>query len=205
MSNVQGDATEVAASRAVDPNEAWVAFDFETATSERTSACSLGVAVVRGGEIVKTAGWLIRPPANRYDWRNTQIHGLAARDTADAPTFEELWEAEIEPYFDRSRTIAHSAGFDTGVLRATLAHFGLPAPEMEYACSCTMSRRAFPRLADHKLPTVSRHCGVVLDNHHEAVSDAVASGLIAVACSRAVGAPTISEALPLLGMRAKLL
>jgi DNA polymerase-3 subunit epsilon len=189
----------------VDPHEAWVAFDFETATSDRASACALGVAVVRGGEVVRTAGWLVRPPGNRYNWFNTTVHGITARDTEDAPTFEELWSGEIEPYFSGSRMIAHSAGFDAGVLRATLARYGVPAPDMEYVCSCTMSRRAFPHLSDHRLPTVSEHCGVVLDNHHEAVSDAVASGLIAVACCRSVGAATISEGLGLLGLHPKAL
>lgn len=197
-------ATQPAANaHAANPFEPWVAFDFETATGERASACALGVAVVRGEDVITTRGWLIRPPANRYDWRNISIHGISPEETCGAPTFEELWLAEIEPYFAGSRMIAHNAAFDAGVLRATLAHYGLPAPPMEYACSYRMARRAFPRLSDHRLPTVSRHCGVRLDHHHEAVSDAVASGLIAVACARSVGATTISQGLSALGMRTK--
>ena len=42
----------------------FAAIDFETANSERTSVCSVGVVVVRGGEIADTFYSLIQPEPN---------------------------------------------------------------------------------------------------------------------------------------------
>lgn len=42
----------------------FAAIDFETANGRRTSVCSVGVVVVRGGEVVDTLYSLIRPRPN---------------------------------------------------------------------------------------------------------------------------------------------
>ena len=42
----------------------FAAIDFETANGRRTSVCSVGVVVVRGGEVVDTFYSLIRPRPN---------------------------------------------------------------------------------------------------------------------------------------------
>ena len=44
----------------------FAAIDFETANSERTSVCSVGVVVVRGGRIIDTFYSLIQPEPNYY-------------------------------------------------------------------------------------------------------------------------------------------
>ena len=54
----------------------FAAIDFETANRERTSVCSVGVVVVRGGEIVDTFYSLIRPRPNYYSAFTTAVHGL---------------------------------------------------------------------------------------------------------------------------------
>lgn len=53
----------------------FAAIDFETANFERCSVCSVGVVVVRGGEIVDNFYSLIQPEPNYYHWRCTQVHG----------------------------------------------------------------------------------------------------------------------------------
>lgn len=44
-----------------DTMKDFAAIDFETANGKRTSVCSVGVVVVRGGEVVDTFYRLIRP------------------------------------------------------------------------------------------------------------------------------------------------
>ena len=44
----------------------FAAIDFETANYERTSVCSVGVVIVRDGEIVDTFYSLIQPEPNYY-------------------------------------------------------------------------------------------------------------------------------------------
>lgn len=181
-----------------DPTDTWVAIDFETATSDRYSACSVGIAVVQHGGIVDRSTWLIQPPGNLYDSRNTRVHGLAAADTACAPRYADVF-ASISPFLQGRRVLAHSAAFDISVLRAVHDYYDVALPELEYACSCAMTRRAFPSLPNHRLPTVCDHCGIELD-HHDAGSDSTACALVALNCRDAVGVATIQEAVESLGV-----
>ncbi|MBR6441130.1 MAG: exonuclease, partial [Bacteroidales bacterium] len=74
----------------------FAAIDFETANGARTSVCSVGVVVVRGGVVVDTFYSLIQPEPNYYYYWNTRIHGLSHRDTDNAPLFPDVW-AQIAP------------------------------------------------------------------------------------------------------------
>lgn len=180
-------------------SDTWIALDFETATRERNSACSLGVAVIENDIITATESWLIQPPGNVYEAMNTRVHGIEEDDTAQSPTFADLYP-KLRPYLHDQQIIAHWADFDVSVLRAVIAHYGLPAPATSYICSCRMAQRAFPELANHRLPTVCSHCGIALD-HHDAGSDALACARVALSCRDRVGAPSIHEALRQLSVR----
>lgn len=182
-------------------NDTWVALDFETATRERTSACALGIAVVEGLEVVRTASWLFRPPFNEYEFWNTNVHGLGPEDTELAPEFDEEWW-EIREFLASGRMLAHNAAFDAGVLRALIETRELSAPRIDYACTVSMSRKAFGHLPRHTLDTVSDHCGIRLV-HHDAASDAEACARVAIACAREVGASSVGEALGVLGVKTR--
>ena len=66
----------------------FIAIDFETATAKRSSICEAGICVVKGGKVVETKSWLVRPEDNRYSYWNMQVHGIRPQDTAYAPTFQ---------------------------------------------------------------------------------------------------------------------
>ena len=68
----------------------FVAIDFETANHNRSSACSIGIAVVKNDEIVETKSFLIHPVPNYYAPINIRIHGISDRDTESSPTFDKL-------------------------------------------------------------------------------------------------------------------
>ena len=149
--------------------------------------------------MVRAESWLIQPPFNEYEYRNVLIHGITAEDTALAPDFGEVWW-EVAPILSAGPLLAHNAAFDIRVLRALISSFELATPSYEYACTVSLARKAFPRLANHKLNTVCDHCRIGLV-HHDAASDAVACANIALECARVAGAPTISEAVARLGVR----
>jgi len=178
--------------------DTWVAIDFETATREATSACALGMAIVDGGRVVERHSWLIQPPFNEYEYRNTLVHGLGPEETADAPDFRELW-FELQPLLARGPLLAHNASFDVRVLRALIASHELPALPYEYACTLSMSRKAYPELRRHTLDKMCDHCGISLV-HHDAASDAEACASIALECATASGARSIAEAIDVLGV-----
>ena len=59
----------------------FVAIDFETANGRRCSVCSVGLIIVRDGEIVDRFYSLIKPTPNYYSYWTTEIHGLTHDDT----------------------------------------------------------------------------------------------------------------------------
>ena len=179
--------------------DTWVAIDFETATREPTSACALGLAIVTDGHVERTESWLIQPPFNDYEYRNTLIHGLGPADTEFAPDFAEVWW-ELAPLLSTGRLLAHNAAFDIRVLRALIVSHELVTPAYDYVCTVSLARKAFPRLINHKLNTVCDHCGIALV-HHDACSDAVACANVARECAAAAGVGSIAEAVEALGVR----
>ena len=79
----------------------FAAIDFETANRERSSVCSVGVIIVRGGEIVDSFYSLIKPEPDYYNYWCQQVHGLCSRDTENAPVFPDVW-AKIAPMIEGS-------------------------------------------------------------------------------------------------------
>jgi DNA polymerase-3 subunit epsilon len=158
----------------------FAAIDFETANGSPASVCSVGVVVVRGGEIVDKIYRLIRPRPNWYSGHNTRVHGLTYHDTIEAPDFPEVWE-EIRHSFEGLPLVAHFSQFDEGCLRAVFRAYDMPYPDYRFQCTCAASRRTFGRaLPNHKLPTVAARCGFDLTEHHHALADAEACAIIAM-------------------------
>ncbi|HEB12735.1 MAG TPA: exonuclease [Actinobacteria bacterium] len=161
----------------------YVAIDFETANEKRSSACAIGLAVVKDKKIVHEYSWLIRPPQMRFNYINISIHGIEPDDVIEAPDFKDLWPV-ISTYFDEGMVIAHNAGFDMGVLRGCLDTYGLSYPRFDYSCTLSIARNVWPRLRNHKLNSVANHLGVGF-SHHDALDDAVAAAKIALhACDQ---------------------
>ena len=106
----------------------FAAIDFETANSQRTSVCSVGVVVVRDGEIRDTFYSLIRPRPNFYSRFTTAIHGLTYEDTVDALDFAEVWD-QVAPRIEGLPLVAHNSPFDEGCLRAVFNLYGMPYPD----------------------------------------------------------------------------
>jgi DNA polymerase-3 subunit epsilon len=155
----------------------FVAIDFETANYAASSACSVGLVKVLGGQIVDKVVHFIRPPTR--DFVFTYIHGLTWRDVAKSDDFGKLW-----PTIERLLTgvdflAAHNAPFDKGVLHACCEHYGITAPSLPFHCTVQISRRTW-NIYPTKLPDVCRHLGIALD-HHEALSDAMACAQIVLA------------------------
>ena len=156
----------------------FAAIDFETAKNERTSVCSVGVVVVRDGEITDTYYSLIQPEPNYYNYWCTRVHGLTRDDTEEAHVFPKVW-ADIEPLIAGLPLVAHNKSFDEGCLKAVFRCYQMDYPDYLFHCTYSASRRAFPYLANHQLQTVAAECGYNLARHHHALADAEACAWIA--------------------------
>ncbi|MCH5210761.1 MAG: 3'-5' exonuclease [Oscillospiraceae bacterium] len=150
----------------------FVAIDFETATSNYTSVCSLGICVVENDIITDRKEILIKPVPFEFNDYNIKIHGIKPEMVEDKPTFDMYWDS-VRPYLENKTVIAHNADFDVGALCATLEHFNIPFPTFDYLCTVKLSQKAYPELASHKLNNLCDALGVSF-RHHRAYDDAYA-------------------------------
>lgn len=164
------------------------AIDFETANAKRASACALGVVELLGLELAFPQDYLIRPKDMVFQGINIGVHGIHPEDVAEEPEFPEIWRQAM-PSSEPMTLLAHNAAFDMSVLRDSLALYGMKAPAVSYLCTVAVAQKVWPHLRDHKLPTVSEFLAITLD-HHQAGSDAVACGKIAIAAMQATATTT---------------
>ena len=156
----------------------FAAIDFETANGKRSSVCSVGIVIVRDGEIVDRFYSLIRPRPNYYTQWTTQIHGLDHYDTDYEDNFPEVW-AKISSRIEGLPLVAHNKPFDESCLKAVFMEYGMEYPNYEFHCTLAASRRCL-KLPNHQLHTVAAACGYDLANHHHALADAEACAAIAL-------------------------
>ena len=170
----------------------FAAIDFETANCERSSVCSVGVVIVRDGEIVDRLYSLIKPEPEYYNYWCSQVHGLCAKDTEDAPVFPFVWE-KVETLLKQYGIegvnsmngerglplVAHNKSFDENCLKAVFRVYQMDYPDYEFYCTCIASRKVWPG-GHHNLDIIAARCGYDLQNHHHALADAEACAAIAV-------------------------
>lgn len=156
----------------------FAAIDFETANSERTSVCAVGVVVVRGGQQTDRFYSLIHPEPNYYSYICTGVHGLTRKDTELAPIFPDVWR-QIEPKIEGLPLVAHNKAFDESCLKAVFRAYQMDYPDYRFYCTMQGSRRVWPQ-GRHTLDVIARRCGYDLKRHHHALADAEACAAIAL-------------------------
>ena len=160
----------------------FVALDVETANSFPGSICSIGIVRFERGEVVDQFYSLIKPPPEMGEFSrfNIRVHGISPAQVDSAPNFSELYE-RLDSFLSGNTVAVHNSSFDARQLYAAMEHFGIEG-KYDFACTLALSRRML-RLPDYKLPTVCNHLGIRLDEHHNALADAAASGRILYALS----------------------
>ena len=148
----------------------FVAIDFETATGKRDSACQVGIVMVKDGVIAHEWSTLIKPPGNQYNFWQTKVHGLSAKDTKNAKTFKEVFP-EIQRRIKGHKLVAHNAPFDRSVLKASMESVGLDYDSLGVTWECTLEKEKREGHSKVKLNECCERHGIQLD-HHEALSDA---------------------------------
>ena len=156
----------------------FAAIDFETANGRRSSVCSVGIVIVRDGEIVDKFYSLIKPSPNYYTYWTTEVHGLTRKDTDSALKFPDVW-AQVADKIKGLPLVAHNRPFDESCLKAVFDEYDMDYPGYEFYCTLAASRRTL-KLPCHQLHVVAAACGFDLANHHHALADAEACAAIAL-------------------------
>ena len=132
----------------------FIAIDFETANEKRNSPCSIGIIVVKNGNVVEKIHHLIKPKEMRFMPINIGIHGIRPAMVENELEFDKVWE-KVKHHFNNNLVVAHNASFDISVLRNTLDLYGIEAPEFNYICTMKLSRNFYRDLDNAKLNTVN--------------------------------------------------
>ena len=160
----------------------YAVFDVETPNQKNDRMSAIGVAVVEDGRITDEFYTLVNPETY-FNSFNVALTGISSESVKDAPSFPEVFE-KIMPMLDGAVLVAHNAPFDMGVLAKCLDFYGIRwKPEVDYACTCSMARRAFPELSSRKLNVLCELFGIALD-HHNAMSDARAAAELLIRYER---------------------
>jgi DNA polymerase III subunit epsilon len=175
-----------------------IAIDFETANEGRDSACSVGLAWIEDGQVVRVEERLIRPRTMRFSSFNIAIHGIRPEHVEDAPEFPEVMD-EFADDFEGAMMIAHNAAFDFSVWRGALDGYRMPYPAFSYVCSVKLAQKIWPQLPSHKLNVLAAHLDLSF-HHHNAAEDASVCAQAVVAMMDRRGAETVGELAAMTGL-----
>lgn len=166
----------------------FVAIDFETANSFRGSPCEVALVRVRSGEIVETYETFLHQ--QEFDSFHTSLHGISPKTVAAAPTFEQVWP-EVRSFIGDDPLVAHSAAFDTGVIRDSLGQQEIGKP-IQYFCTVVLARQLIA-LPSYRLPWVADALGVEFAETHRSLPDSMAVVNILLALEKLTGASSLGE------------
>lgn len=138
----------------------FTAIDFETATGNRNSICSVGLVVVENCQIVDRISYLVKPPDNIYHPKNIEIHGITPEQTENLESFHSIYE-KIKHLLEWRDVVAHNAIFEMDCLNKSLGG----VPPIKWFCTYKIYKQ--------KLSVLCQKYGIELNNH-DALSDAEA-------------------------------
>jgi DNA polymerase-3 subunit epsilon len=195
----------------------FVVVDVETACARVSSICQIGIVGFRGGVEVFAYETLV-DPCDDFSSFNVRVHGITRDHVAGKPTFGHI-HADVAAHLSGRITVAHS-NFDKGALASACRSHARPELQATWLDSVRVARRAWPHLPSHRLNVLSKFLGI-RHQHHDALSDARAAGMVMVRAIEHTGiglagwliptdarsgpAPKAADAGPLKGQRIALL
>lgn len=152
----------------------FIAIDVETANSDASSICQIGMACVEEGGVEEVVTLLIDPQCE-FSEMDIQIHGIRPEHVSGQPLFEDFLDA-IGDFLERHMLVQHSS-FDGRAIRcATEACGRVPRP-LKWHDSVMVARRAWPEFkgnGGHGLGHLKTALGLDF-RHHDAGEDARAA------------------------------
>ncbi|MFW5987998.1 MAG: PolC-type DNA polymerase III, partial [bacterium] len=128
----------------------------------------------RQGEIIDEFSSFVKPE-KEIPKKITDITGITQDMVREAPEIKKILP-DFQDFIEDSILVAHNADFDYGFLRNHLKKCNLLNKEYPLLDTLGLSRALLPDLKNHKLNTLTDSLNIVLENHHRALDDALATG-----------------------------
>lgn len=159
----------------------FVAIDFETCTSQRSSPIQIGLTRVVGGVPRKPqVSPIMPPPAFReFNPALVKVHGLDPSYIHGAPEWREIHD-RIVAYAGDLPLVAHSASFERSVIVQTSQSVGFAAHPFAIHCTLSMARALDKASPNHKLDTLAARYGIEQLAHHDAGDDSLVGARLAL-------------------------
>lgn len=139
----------------------------------RGSLTEIGIVIVENGKIIETYNQLINPgmPVPVYI---TALTGITDEMLADQPKFEEVAD-EIYDLLNGKIFCAHNVKFDYAFVRAAFSTAGITFNATRKVCTVKYTRRVVKGLKSYALGNLCKRFGIVNENPHRALGDALAA------------------------------
>ncbi len=154
----------------------YVVLDVETANSDYSSICQIGLVVIRDSKIAAEKSILVDPEMH-FDAMNTNIHGISSRHVVGKDTFPAAFYSlaeKLKPF-----PILHHSHFDHTAINRAYDRYNATAPALRWLDSTKIVRRAWPQFAQkgYGLSNMCKHLDIKI-KHHDALEDARATHLV---------------------------
>ncbi|MBG9985295.1 PolC-type DNA polymerase III [Facklamia sp. DSM 111018] len=178
--NIVNDGEPVAYNESdVQLSEAtYVVFDVETTglSSVYDRIIELAAVKMYKGNVVDSFEAFINPghPLSSF---TTELTGITDAMLADAPPEEKVMN-DFYDFTQGSILVAHNASFDMGFLNKAYERYGKETSSLPVIDTLALSRLVNPHMKAHRLNTLAKHYGIILEQHHRAIYDSETTGQI---------------------------
>ena len=161
------------------------AIDVETANTDPSSICQIGIVSVRNGVIKRELSVLVNPEVPFSDF-NTRIHGIDQDTVRGSETFPQL-EVRLRRTLEESILVSHTS-FDRRAMDGAMERHGLKRLRTTWLDSAKVARRTWPRKYRQRwsLALIAGDLGIEF-RHHDAAEDARAAAEIVLRACRHTG------------------
>ena len=161
------------------------AIDVETANSDPSSICQIGIVSIRDGVVKGQLSVLVDPEAEFNDF-NVRLHGIDHNTVRASQALPNL-EAQLRRILEETVLVSHT-GFDRVAMDGAMERYGLKQVRTRWLDSAIVARRAWPERYRRKwnLALIAGDLGIVF-RHHDAAEDARAAGEIVLRACQHTG------------------
>jgi DNA polymerase III epsilon subunit family exonuclease len=155
----------------------YAVIDFETANSDMTSICQIGVVLIEDGVITKEWATLVKP-SGEFNSFNVKLHGITEEHVKEAPDFLAIYD-ELIALIKNKIVVSHGA-FDKSVLAKAQELHGLnPEASITWLDATRIIRNVLPQFTNngYGLQNIAVHFSLTT-NPHNALDDAKTCAVI---------------------------
>ena len=155
----------------------FIALDVETANSDCSSICSVGLVHFKSRAVHKSITFLVDPQAE-FSPFNIGIHGITPRSVAGKPRIDHVLRTIAETFAHCA--IVHHGPFDRRAFARAAEKCGVLPPQGHWIDTLQVARQTWSEFkgnGGYGLANLASAFGIELV-HHDAAQDARAAGLI---------------------------